>query len=78
MTTGLITVIEKCLLLTPKYQSSYYNHIMLVFINNVIHVYLSEGTKLSMVIPNVTFDHEATYSVRLGEKETKTELLVKG
>jgi len=33
---------------------------------------------LSLVIPKATIDQEASYSVKLNEKVTQTQLLVKG
>ena len=37
-----------------------------------------DGVKQSMVIPKVSFDQEATYSVKLGKKTTETQLKVQG
>ena len=42
------------------------------------YVISTEGVKLSLVIPEVTYDHEASYSCKLNETVTKTQLLVKG
>ena len=42
------------------------------------YVIQSEGVRLSIVIPNITFDQEAFYSCTVNEKVTKTQLSVRG
>lgn len=41
----------------------------------VIH---TDGVKLSLVIPHITYDQEATYSCKLNETVTKTQLCITG
>lgn len=42
------------------------------------YIITNEGVKLSLVIPKAAYDHEATYSCKLNEMVTKTQLIIQG